>query len=340
MSLSAKLGVMLEHLFSVLFQPGSIFSLASLATAFCIAQGFLAYRRWRRRGRVRLDVLARAVFSKRIMFHRSTFADMGYFLVNIFAIGGLIGWACLSGAEIAKTTLAAFNAVFGPVAPSAAPEFALRTGMTLLFFLAYEFGYWVDHYLKHRVSFLWEMHKTHHAAEVLTPWTVWRVHPLDTLVFTNIIAVVVGIAAGAGTWAIGREAPAFAFDGTNVLLVFFVYAYVHLQHSQFWIPFGGALGRVFMSPAHHQIHHSNNPAHFNRNMGSCLALWDWMFGTLEVPGTENPHLVYGVDQEGEDPQAVTTLLISPVRKSLAALIDALLPKPAEAPSSKAVAADK
>jgi sterol desaturase/sphingolipid hydroxylase (fatty acid hydroxylase superfamily) len=90
-----------------------------------------------------------------------------------------------------------------------------------------------------------------------------------------------------------------------------------------------------MNPAHHQIHHSNDPAHFNRNMGSCLALWDWMFGTLEIPSVENPRLVYGVDQEGEDPHSVTTLLISPVRKSLSALIDALIPAAAAARAAMA-----
>ena len=68
--------------------------------------------------------------------------------------------------------------------------------------------------------------------------------------------------------------------------MFFIYVYVHLQHSQVWIAFTGWLGRLFMSPAHHQIHHSSNPAHFNKNLGSCLALWDWMFGTLHVPSAD------------------------------------------------------
>ena len=63
----------------------------------------------------------------------------------------------------------------------------------------------------------------------------------------------------------------------------FIHAYVHLQHSHMWISFRGLLGRVFISPAHHQVHHSDNPKHFNTNYGSCLALWDWMFGTLYVP---------------------------------------------------------
>jgi sterol desaturase/sphingolipid hydroxylase (fatty acid hydroxylase superfamily) len=48
-----------------------------------------------------------------------------------------------------------------------------------------------------------------------------------------------------------------------------------------------------VSPAHHQVHHSSNPKHFNKNFGSCLALWDWMFGTLYVPGKEREPLTFG-----------------------------------------------
>jgi sterol desaturase/sphingolipid hydroxylase (fatty acid hydroxylase superfamily) len=70
---------------------------------------------------------------------------------------------------------------------------------------------------------------------------------------------------------------------TNIILVLFIHACVHLQHSHMWIAFRGVLGRIFVSPAHHQVHHSANPKHFNKNFGSCLALWDWMFGTLYVP---------------------------------------------------------
>jgi sterol desaturase/sphingolipid hydroxylase (fatty acid hydroxylase superfamily) len=44
---------------------------------------------------------------------------------------------------------------------------------------------------------------------------------------------------------------------------------MHLQHSQIWTTFTGVLGRIFVNPAHHQIHHSDNPKHYN---GSCLAL--------------------------------------------------------------------
>ena len=310
----------LEAVGAMLGSPGSMFSLWQLGFALGLAFAFLALRHWRRRGRLRLRTIGRAVLARRLLRNRSTAADAGYFLVNTLALGGLIGWTILSGATIAHAALGAFVACFGARAPLLTPGVASRAAVTLILFLAYEFGYWLDHYLKHTVPALWELHKPHHTAEALTPLTVFRVHPLDTLMFVNVLAIVGGLASALSSYAFGEETRAFVFDGANVLIVGFMYGYVHLQHSEFWIPIPGPLGRVFMSPAHHQIHHSTSAAHFNRNFGSCLALFDWLFGTLAVPTKDSPQLRFGVNEPDADPHTVTALLIDPVGKALAALM--------------------
>lgn len=315
----------LEAVGAMLGSPGSMFSLWQLGFAFGLAFALLALRRWRRRRRVRLRAIARAVFARRLLRNRSTAADAGYFLVNTLALGGLIGWTILSGASVARAALGALVACFGAHAPLLPPGVASRAAVTVFLFLAYEFGYWLDHYLKHTVPALWELHKPHHTAEALTPLTVFRVHPLDTLMFVNVLAIVGGLASGLSSYAFGEETRAFVFDGANVLLVGFMYVYVHLQHSEFWIPIRGPLGRVFMSPAHHQIHHSTSVAHFNRNLGSCLALFDWLFGTLAVPPKDSPRLRFGVNEPDADPHTVTALLIDPVGKAFAALIPRRVP---------------
>src|SRR5262249_38792003 len=74
----------------------------------------------------------------------------------------------------------------------------------------------------------------------------------------------------------------------------FIFATVHLQHSHVWIPASGPLGRVIFSPAHHQIHHSDNPIHYDKNFGCCLSLWDWLFGTLCVPTCKRERLNFGI----------------------------------------------
>jgi len=93
-------------------------------------------------------------------------------------------------------------------------------------------------------------------------------------------------------------------------LVLFIHAYVHLQHSHMWIAFRGLAGRIFISPAHHQVHHSENPKHFNKNFGSCLALWDWMFGTLYVPAKKREKLTFGVAGRA-DAHSVKGELVAP-----------------------------
>ena len=61
-----------------------------------------------------------------------------------------------------------------------------------------------------------------------------------------------------------------------------------------WIAFTGLAGKLLQSPAHHQIHHSDNPAHFEKNLGFALAFWDWVFGTLYIPAKTPEGIVFGV----------------------------------------------
>jgi sterol desaturase/sphingolipid hydroxylase (fatty acid hydroxylase superfamily) len=322
----------LEQAGALLLSPGSILSLPQLAVAFGMAFTFLAVRRARRRGRARPRVILRAIVSRRLVFNRSVSADLIYYFVNTFAVGGLIGWGFFSGSEITGFVTGTLTRAFGASAPSHAAVWELRAGMTIVAFLSYEFGYYVDHWLKHKIPALWELHRTHHTAEVLNPLTLFRVHPLDTLIFVDIVAISGGLFHGVYNYAIGQIVDTYTVAATNVILVAFFFFCAHLQHSQFWIPLRGWAGRVVLSPAHHQIHHSADPRHFNRNFGSFLAIFDWMFGTLHVPQQESPRLKFGAGETGEDPHSLSALLIDPVFKSLGALG---LKAPAPAPSKDA-----
>ncbi len=211
----------------------------------------------------------------------------------MFVFSLAFGWAVLSYQFVSNGIIARLVALFGPVTPSALPPYVTRAIITAMLFLAYELGYWFNHWLSHKVPLLWEFHKVHHSAEVLTPLTDFRVHPVYTWIFANILAFSAAVANGLGNYLFGDVAYQYAFADTNIILVLFIHAYVHLQHSHMWISFRGVAGRIFVSPAHHQVHHSADPKHFNKNFGSCLALWDWMFGTLYVPGKERERLTFG-----------------------------------------------
>lgn len=324
-----------NKLTTLLFSLGSYFSLTSLAGAFAVATGFFVYQRLHRGRRLRWKTIWRALFPRRILASRSNQADIGYLFFNVFVYGVVFGWAVLSYQFISNGIVAGLTAVAGPVAPSALPAYVTRTLITLMLFLAYELGYWFNHWLSHKVPLLWEFHKVHHSAEVLTPLTNFRVHPVYALIFANILAASAAIANGLGSYAFGITAYQYAFNDTNIILVLFIHTYVHLQHSHMWISFRGWLGRILVSPAHHQVHHSSNPKHFNRNFGSCLALWDWMFGTLYVPAREREPLTFGV---GSYPDAHTIKgeLIDPLRNA-AGHFRPLLPKQADTIAAMPVA---
>ncbi|HZQ11339.1 MAG TPA: sterol desaturase family protein [Pseudolabrys sp.] len=303
---------------------GSHFSLSSLFAALVIAALFFAWQRVKRGRRLRWRVIARALFPKRMVRHSSNRADIGYLLFNVFLYGIMFGWAVLTYQFVTNGVIAALVAVFGPAAPSSLPVIVSRGGVTILLFLGYELGYWFNHWLSHKVPFLWEFHKVHHSAEVLTPVTNFRVHPIYSWIFANILAFSAAVAGGIGNYLFGNTAYQYAINDTNLILVIFIHAYVHLQHSHMWIAFTGALGRVFVSPAHHQVHHSGDPKHFNKNFGSCLALWDWMFGTLYVPSKEREPLTFGFPDR-PDAHKFKGEVVDPFIKA-AAHIKPLLPK--------------
>lgn len=314
MDFSAGITFFFGQIDRLLFSFGSHFSASSLAFAFVIAALFFAWRRVKRGRRLRWRTIVRALFPARIMHHRSHQADIVYLFFNVFMAGIVFGWAVLAYQFITNGIIDVLVAVFGPVTPSPLPVYVSRGIVTVLMFLAYEFGYWFNHWLSHKVPMLWEFHKVHHTAEVLTPVTNFRVHPVYGWVFANIIAVSTAIASGFGNYLFGATVYQYAFTDTNLILVVFIHAYVHLQHSHVWISFTGWLGRVFISPAHHQVHHSANPKHFNKNFGSCLALWDWMFGTLYVPQKEREPLVFGVSDH-RDGHTVKAEFIDPIVKA-------------------------
>jgi sterol desaturase/sphingolipid hydroxylase (fatty acid hydroxylase superfamily) len=307
-----------------LFSAGSILSIYSLATTFFIAVCALAYRHERRRGRANLKAIFRAIFTTNIARHKSFYADVKLFALSVVVMPVIMGALVISTNTVSIAVHSVLRSAFGPIDSFDGHDVLIKVVSTLVLFLAYEIGYWVDHYLKHRIPFLWEFHKLHHTAEVLSPLTNFRNHPIDNLVFGYMLSLFIGGASGVLAWLFSRNTEMFSIDGKNIIFIVFLWTIGHLQHSQFWIPFCGIWGRIIMSPAHHQIHHSNDPKHFNRNLGSVLAVWDWMCGTLEIPSIRDPRLSYGVKEESQDAHSSVGILVTPVIRASLTLWPALL----------------
>lgn len=309
-----------RKLMEVFLSPASAHSIYSLLFATMVAGLWLARRHIRAGLPIRVTALQRLLFPRRWLSSPSARLDVRMFLFNIFVFGVILAGAISSHQAVSAFAKTLLVATFGdPAAEAALPEFATTAILTVALFLAYELAFWVYHYLCHTIPALWELHKVHHSATVLTPLTNSRIHPLEGWLVLNLMALFMGVTDGAVTYLLGGATHPFTIAGSNAVVVIATYLIAHLHHTHVWIAFTGIWGRIFISPAHHQIHHSTNPIHFNKNMGSVLAIWDWMFGTLFLPSRRRERLAFGIGDGEVAKHNVADELMRPAR-ALAALL--------------------
>lgn len=294
-----------NQLAGIFLLPGSTYSLAALAGT--LALFLLLAMPVERTRRTRLRVVLRVLVPRRLYRSASGRADIAFFLFGVLFSGLLIGWALFSAEQVRGLVSGLIDAP----RPRLLPDWASAAIATVTLFLAYELAYWLDHWLMHRVPWLWRFHKVHHQAQSLSLLTNSRVHPVETIGFYNLQAVVLGLAGVAVEQALGAGVGPWSLGGTNALVMLTAVFVTHLQHSHLWVRFGPRVGRLLLGPAHHQIHHSADPAHFNRNLGSSLTLFDRIFGTFHMPAATRQALRFGVDDGTADPHGAHAALIAP-----------------------------
>ena len=283
--------------FVVFLHRDSVFYWPYLLSALAIAVALYAWTARRRGGSTRTALAG--YFNKRIWWHRSAKVDYRYHLLNGMIWPAVFFPFLVTGAAIGVETRTFLEWVFGTIDAPLAVGTTATVAYSITFFLAYDFGRYCGHSLQHNVPFLWQFHKVHHSAEVLTPATSSRAHPVDLAVMALCGNIGIGLATGPFLYFFGGEVGLVTFLKLHIAL--FAYQLVaNLRHSHVWLSYGPVLGRLFISPAQHQIHHSTNPAHFGKNRGFGLAIWDWMFGTLYVTGPEEK-LEFGLG-DGTEPR--------------------------------------
>jgi sterol desaturase/sphingolipid hydroxylase (fatty acid hydroxylase superfamily) len=78
--------------------------------------------------------------------------------------------------------------------------------------------------------------------------------------------------------------------------------------------YGRWLNKIFLCPHYHQLHHSIDPKHYNRNYGLLFSVWDAMFGTLTVP-EPGQHFEFGLaNGEHDEYQSLPRIFVTPVVK--------------------------
>lgn len=197
---------------------------------------------------------------------------------------------------IISTALTAFvNGALVAVAPTHAaihPGYLIVAGCTVTIFMLKEFSDYFVHYVEHKVPVLWELHKVHHSAEFLNPLTSKRGHSL-ALVYAGISGgVFTGLAAGLFMFMFGMSLPETMILSALASKVCTIGTLDPLKHSHFPISLGW-FDRVFISPHMHQLHHSKREPHWDKNFGTNLSIYDWLFGTAYKP-EKNELIVYGL----------------------------------------------
>ncbi|MBK6918397.1 MAG: TonB-dependent receptor [Deltaproteobacteria bacterium] len=203
-------------------------------------------------------------------------------LVRIVGAGAWVG----SAFGLSLWLVAGLDARFGvPITPTWPPA-VVAAVYTVVLFVAWDASRYLLHRWLHQVPWLWELHKVHHSADTLTPLTLYRVHPLEALLFGLRGVLVTGVISAGFFYVFRRDAIELELLGVNVFGAVFSLVGANLRHSHVWWSWG-RLERWLMSPAQHQLHHADDQD-AGINLGTWIALWDRLGGTLRYADVRPP----------------------------------------------------
>ena len=147
-----------------------------------------------------------------------------------------------------------------------------------------DFLYWVLHYTGHYCRFFWAMHVTHHSSEHFNLTTGFRstvFEPFYRTFFYLPLALM-------------------GFNAIDILYAYLItQLYGNIVHTQYKVALPKWYGWLFVTPAHHRVHHASNIPYLDKNMGMMLILWDRLFGTFRDEDLSEP-VKYGLTKQPED----------------------------------------
>ncbi len=133
--------------------------------------------------------------------------------------------------------------------------------------LALDLLIWTQHWLFHRVPWLWRLHRMHHTDPDFDVTTAVRFHPIEAVLSMGIKSLAIVL--------LGIEPLAFLtfeiiLSSTSLF-----------NHGNLKLPsrLDAALRWVIVTPDMHRVHHSIIHQEQNSNFGFNLPWWDRLFGT-------------------------------------------------------------
>jgi sterol desaturase/sphingolipid hydroxylase (fatty acid hydroxylase superfamily) len=133
--------------------------------------------------------------------------------------------------------------------------------------IIFDFLIYIQHFLFHKLKFLWKIHRVHHSDPDLDVSTAIRFHPIEIIISYTYKILIIFL---------------FGFSITSVLLFeILISSLTIFNHSNIKLSknLNIFLKRFFVTPEIHTIHHSTKASEINKNFGFNLVLWDQVFGT-------------------------------------------------------------
>jgi sterol desaturase/sphingolipid hydroxylase (fatty acid hydroxylase superfamily) len=168
-------------------------------------------------------------------------------------------------------------------------------------FLFIDFAGYFTHWLFHKVSVLWKLHKLHHSDRAVDTITTFFHHPLEgvaNFLLNTLIFVLFDVPV-------------------PVILLYGVVASIHapLTHFKILLPekWNKFLSYLIVTPNFHRIHHSLDMKEGNSNFGIFFPFWDRLFGTyISKTSAQIKAIKFGIeDLKTPKSYSVKELLINP-----------------------------
>lgn len=169
----------------------------------------------------------------------------------------------------------------------------------LIMFVLQDFMEYVSHIIIHRVDFLWQFHKIHHAQEELTAPSTRHFHWIEFIVYKPLIYFPFAM--------IGYSIVDYYLFQITVQNIWGFFTHMNIKVK--W----GFLNYIFNTPETHAWHHAKNiPNKYGVNYASILVIWDLLFGYFYLPKDKKP--ILGVSDQKEIPDTFFGQQLYPFKK--------------------------
>lgn len=170
--------------------------------------------------------------SKKLWLHPSATLDYRFFIISFFIKVWLVLPLLIIGInDVALFTQTLLSDNFGPYLYEELSYTQIVLLFTVSLFVVKDFTlYWIHRFL-HTVPLLWEFHKVHHSAKVLTPITFYRIHPVENILFGFGYSLSIGIVVGIFIFFFGEQLSIVDVVGVNIFVFVFNLLGSNLRHS-------------------------------------------------------------------------------------------------------------